>query len=226
MLSRREFLTTASLAAVGLIVAGTLPAPSIAKETQPSFPSKPSRGRGMVLSFLGMTSSAAVTQSVLSHIEAHPTRRSLAIGDRAFCDELLPLAAAPERRVSLVAFGPEFSVRNSHQNLISHWRDDPDELIFQSPDARFLGTSLSGIQRDQLNFAWQCGHHATCGIVASSIEDMHSQVSAILDRFPYGVYSRELKAIDVSFDGTDLSSSFREAFLSDPSSHIQWTRSV
>lgn len=55
---------------------------------------------------------------------------------------------------------------------------------------------------------------------------MPSIASAILDTFPYGVYSRQVKAIDVEFEGKDASPGFRHAFLADPSSNIYWARAA
>ncbi|MBY3433683.1 hypothetical protein HFN89_05920 [Rhizobium laguerreae] len=175
------------------------------------------------MTFLGGTSTAAVTQATIAHIDAHPTRRVLAVGNHEFFGELWHLGVAPERRLSFVAVGPDISPGYSHMNLMSHWRDDPDELIFQFPDARFLRKHPVA-QRDQINIAWDCGHHATCGIVASSVDDMHSQVSAVLNGFRYGVYSRQIGSIDVRYEGQDTSPHFREAFLADPSSNIYWAR--
>jgi hypothetical protein len=165
-----------------------------------------------------------VTQAISAHIAAHPTRRLIAVGDRQFADDLSPFVVAPEYRLSRVGFGSGVTPEMSYRGYIATLRDDPDEVIFQTPEARLLGNPRTGGPHDQLFIAWECAHHATCGIVASSVEDMHSQVSAVIDRLPYGIYSRQIGSVDVKYDGRDTSSEFREAFLADPSSNIYWAR--
>lgn len=227
MLTRRKFLTAASVASAGLLVAGTLPATLLAKETEiPDVPTRPLRGRGRIMTFLGASSTALVTQAIAAHIAANPTRRVIAVGSGQFADDLSPLVVAPQFRLSLVGFGSDFAPEMSHRGYIGSLRDDPDEVVFQTPEARLLGNSLAGAPHDQLFIAWETGHHATCGILASSVDDMHSKVTAVIDKLPYGIYSRQIGSIDVRYEGKDRSQHFREAFLADPSSNIYWARAA
>lgn len=225
MFTRRKLLSTASIASASLIVAGTIPAPLLAKESDISA-AEPSKSRGPILTFLGGSSSAAVTRAIIARINAHPTRQVTAIGDRAFLDELSLIVVEPKGRLSLVGVGPDIPDENANRNLIATLRNDPDELIFQSPEVRFIGTTARAPARDQLSFAWATGHHVTCGVVAANVQDMHSQVSSALNTWRYGVYSRNVEAIDVKFEDKDTSSRFRHAFLADPVSNILWASDV
>ncbi len=226
MSTRRKFLTTVGATSVGLMFASILSRPTTAKEVDVPPATHPIRYRGPRLNFVGGSSMSAVNQAIVGHVASHPMRQVTAVGDHALLDDLSRLPVEPTWRLSLIGTGSDVSPEEAHRGLLTALRNDPDELIFQVPETRFLGVSLSGVPRDQLNIGWETGHHVTCGILAASVEHMHSQVSVLINAWPYGIESPYVESIDVAFDGNETSSIFRRDFLADPSSRIHWAQAA